>query len=60
MCRSDLGPFYEKFGFRRLEVNEMPPYFRRLKRLTALFEKLAGREMLLVMLREKGRRGRPA
>src|SRR4026207_2117218 len=30
-CRSQLEPFYERFGFRRLMDKEMPPYFRRLK-----------------------------
>ncbi len=56
MCRSGLGPFYEKFGFRRLAADEMPPYFRRVKRLMVLLEKLAGEEKLLVMLRPGGRR----
>lgn len=32
-CRSRLGPFYEKFGFRTLSEAEMPPYFRRIARL---------------------------
>ena len=29
-CRRELGGYYERFGFRRLEVAEYPPYFRRL------------------------------
>lgn len=32
-CRSPMEPFYLRFGFRTLAVDEMPPYFRRIKRL---------------------------
>jgi N-acetylglutamate synthase-like GNAT family acetyltransferase len=35
-CRSRLGPFYEKWGFRSIERDEMPPYFRRLSRLAGV------------------------
>ena len=31
-CRARLGPFYERWGFRSLEIPEMPRYFRRLAR----------------------------
>ena len=43
MCRSALGPFYERWGFRSLELDEMPPYFRRLVRLARAFGSLAAR-----------------
>lgn len=33
MCRPSLNSFYEKFGFRVIELEEMPPYFRRIRRL---------------------------
>ena len=33
MCRPALVPFYEKFGFRVLGTEGMPPYFRRIRRL---------------------------
>lgn len=42
ICRGELGQFYEKWGFRSLELSEMPPYFRRLARLAGLFAPLAG------------------
>lgn len=29
-CRSELGAFYQRFGFRPLEFQEMPFYYRRL------------------------------
>ena len=32
-CRSSLGAFYEKFGFRALAPGELTPYFRRLQKL---------------------------
>lgn len=49
-CRSSLGELYEKFGFRALEVYEMPLYYRRLQRLVTKFVKLTHRnESLLVM-----------
>ena len=49
-CRSGLGELYEKFGFRTLEVDEMPVYYRRLQRLAAMFLELTRRkETLLVM-----------
>jgi hypothetical protein len=32
--------------------NEMPPYFRRLKRFVGIFERLLREEKLLVMKRE--------
>ena len=33
MCQPALAPFYEKFGFRVMEKEALPPYFRRLLRL---------------------------
>jgi amino-acid N-acetyltransferase len=33
-CADRLEGYYARFGFRRLEPAEMPPYFRRLSRLT--------------------------
>jgi N-acetylglutamate synthase-like GNAT family acetyltransferase len=50
MCRSTLGPFYEKFGFRAIAYEEMPNYFQRMSRLAGLLTTLARRkEYLLVM-----------
>ncbi len=34
-CRSGLEPFYQKFGFRALAADELPPYFRRLQKLAS-------------------------
>ncbi len=53
-CRHQLGPFYEPFGFRAIPLDEMPTYYRRLKRFVRLFEKLVpGAPQLLVMRLER-------
>lgn len=53
MCRSSLGFFYERFGFRTLQETEMPAYFRRVNRLVSLVELLRSEgETLLVMKRD--------
>ena len=50
MCESSLGPLYEKFGFRRIEYDEMPRYFQRISKLAGIVTTLARRdERLLVM-----------
>jgi N-acetylglutamate synthase-like GNAT family acetyltransferase len=50
-CRAEMGTFYEPFGFRVIRGNELPPYFRRLKRFVGIFERLLREEKLLVMKR---------
>jgi N-acetylglutamate synthase-like GNAT family acetyltransferase len=50
MCRSPLGPMYEKYGFRVLEPAEMPTYFRRISSLVGMVEALRREgETLLIM-----------
>jgi N-acetylglutamate synthase-like GNAT family acetyltransferase len=50
MCRSRLGDFYKRFGFRPLTIEEMPVYFRRMTRLAKVFSIFArDGESLLVM-----------
>ena len=38
MCRSNLGPLYEQFGFQIVPRDELPRYFQRIMRLMSLFE----------------------
>jgi len=54
MCRSTLVPFYKKFGFSEImEPLDMPPYFRRIKRLWHFVEMvIRGQQRLSVMLRQ--------
>ena len=40
ICRNELGPFYQRFGFRAVLQAEMPPYFRRLMRAARMFMKV--------------------
>jgi len=40
-CRSQLEPLYQKFGFKAIEFNEMPPYFKQISRLAAMYNKLS-------------------
>ncbi len=42
ICRSTMGPFYERWDFKALATHEMPAYFRRLARLAAVFAPLSG------------------
>jgi N-acetylglutamate synthase-like GNAT family acetyltransferase len=49
-CRSRLGSFYEKWGFRSIEPDEMPPYFRRLSRLVNVISSFMNEKMLVMRL----------
>ncbi|MCX7608981.1 MAG: hypothetical protein N2049_07170, partial [Anaerolineales bacterium] len=40
MCRARLESFYARFGFRCLEPEEMPPYFRRMYHLAIWLNRL--------------------
>ncbi len=40
MCRSGLQGMYEKFGFRAIEEDEMPRYFRKVSKLAGILEAL--------------------
>jgi N-acetylglutamate synthase-like GNAT family acetyltransferase len=41
-CRRQMQGYYERFGFRRLEPSEFPPYFRRLIPIVNVFAPAAG------------------
>ena len=43
MCRDELQGYYARFGFRRVERGEMPPYFCRMTRVAAVFMAIAAR-----------------
>ncbi len=50
MCQSSLGPLYERFGFVRIERDEMPKYFRRVSQLAGVLDSLRAQgETLLIM-----------
>lgn len=49
-CRARLGSFYVKWGFRPIEPNEMPPYFRRLSQLVNVVGAFMNEKMLVMKL----------
>lgn len=52
MCESHNGSFYEKFNFRAIEIDEMPKYFRRIKKLYLVAEvfRNSGEDLLIMKL----------
>jgi N-acetylglutamate synthase-like GNAT family acetyltransferase len=50
-CRRELQGYYERFGFRRLDRAEYPPYFARMIPLVNLVGRFGGFQ-ILVMRRE--------
>ncbi|MHB8087087.1 MAG: GNAT family N-acetyltransferase [Anaerolineaceae bacterium] len=49
MCRNELGVFYERFGFKVIGADDMPPYFRRILKVIRVFIFLTRREGPLIM-----------
>jgi N-acetylglutamate synthase-like GNAT family acetyltransferase len=47
-CRQELGGYYERFGFRRLERAEYPRYFGRLIPLVNVVARLFGTRILVM------------
>ncbi len=48
MCDNELPPFYERFGFRILGMDEMPRYFRRMMKLMTPSFRLLGFEVVVM------------
>ena len=51
MCASLTCPMYEKFGFRALEIEEMPLYFARMIRLANLFGRFSANQPQIRVMR---------
>ena len=51
MCRARLEPLYVKFGFGAIGINEMPPYFKSIKRAERIFNARALPEDRLTIMR---------
>jgi len=51
MCRARLETFYNKFGFRTLNLEEMPPYFKRINRLERIFNSASQADKRLLVMR---------
>jgi N-acetylglutamate synthase-like GNAT family acetyltransferase len=52
-CRAHMQTYYEPFGFRVIEPQEMPPYFRRIWRLFRMVKPIFRREDGLLVMRWK-------
>jgi N-acetylglutamate synthase-like GNAT family acetyltransferase len=52
-CRSSLETFYQRFNFETIQENEMPPYFKRINRLSKVFLKLTRRPERLLVMRQQ-------
>ncbi len=52
MCRANLDPMYEKFGYQSIPPEEMPRYFQRIMRMLGLLERVRNNgERVLIMKR---------
>ena len=50
-CRAELKPFYEASGFAEiLDLEGMPPYFRRVKRFAKLYQRLTRQKIRLAVM----------
>jgi N-acetylglutamate synthase-like GNAT family acetyltransferase len=51
-CRSTVGPYYQKFGFKQVRPELLPPYFRRIWRVANLLSHLfPGTSKMWVMVK---------
>ena len=51
MCRARLNSFYDKFGFKAIRPEDMPPYFKRISRVERLLNSSSRAEDRLVVMR---------
>lgn len=56
-CMARLQPLYEKFGFKVIAFEEMPPYFKRISRLISIMVILAPKEFHLRVMRREASQG---
>jgi N-acetylglutamate synthase-like GNAT family acetyltransferase len=52
MCMEHNGSLYERFGFRAIEIDDMPKYFRRIKKLFNIADVVmrSGEDLLIMKL----------
>jgi N-acetylglutamate synthase-like GNAT family acetyltransferase len=53
-CMSNMGPFYEQFGFREQRNNELTPYFRRISTLARAFMRLDPQKRRMLVMKREG------
>ena len=49
-CRRELGGYYERFGFRRVEAADYPPYFKRLMTVVNVVARVFGTRIVVMRL----------
>lgn len=50
-CGSQLEPLYQKFGFQAIEFAAMPPYFKKISRVVAIFNRMTNQPNHLCVMR---------
>jgi N-acetylglutamate synthase-like GNAT family acetyltransferase len=53
-CLDNMESLYQEFGFRAIELDEMPPYFRRLIRLGRVFLHVSGDGRKVLVMKRDG------
>ncbi len=56
-CRSQLETYYTRFGFRRIDRDEMTPFFKKISRAVNMFSQVA-RGGIKVIVMKRSRPGR--
>jgi Predicted acyltransferase len=51
MCRARLNSFYKKSGFKSVEIEDMPPYFKRIRRVERIFNSSSRVDDRLLVMR---------
>ncbi len=51
MCRQSLQAYYARFGFEKIEPEEMPRFFRRFFRLAGVISKIVRRPSQLIVMK---------
>jgi len=55
-CRQPLETYYTRFGFRRIDPDEMTPYFRRIVSLANALMSVSGRGGRIIVMKRDGDR----
>jgi N-acetylglutamate synthase-like GNAT family acetyltransferase len=54
MCRAEMGPMYEKFGYQALTPEEMPSYFKRIMRMLGFLGRVGGNGDRVLIMKRSG------
>jgi N-acetylglutamate synthase-like GNAT family acetyltransferase len=51
MCRARLNSFYDKFGFKSIDLKDMPSYFKRISKVERIFNSSSRADDRLLVMR---------